>query len=175
MTHCIHNINNKLSLNFSFPARFLFCIQGQGMFVFPSGQSSFAAGLIHFTSPAVRAPHMGPHCTPIMEALAIFTNKSNLHSAFFSEKPAKLMPVLFLVLCYIYCHAPASCTCILNHRLPTHTGYTPLCFLQAYYCCVKNTFTINCWSFKKRAGGSAFFYGVMRTVFTVFFCFFFLV
>lgn len=40
------------------------------MFVFPSGQSSFAAGLIHFTSPAVRAPHMGPHCTLIYEALA---------------------------------------------------------------------------------------------------------
>lgn len=75
MTYCIHNINNKLSLNFSFPARFLVCIQGQGMFVFPSGQSSFAVGLIHFTSPAVRAPHMGPHCTPIYETWAIFTNK----------------------------------------------------------------------------------------------------
>lgn len=164
---CIHHINNLAST-----FHFLFCIQRQGMFVFPLGQSSFAAGLVHFTSPAVRAPRTGPHCTPIYEILAIFTNKKQpARCIFFSEKPAKLMPVLFLVLCCIYCHPPASCTCILNRRLPTHREYTPLYFLRkAYYCCCTshNIITINCQSFKKRSSRSAFFYGAVRTVFTVF-------
>lgn len=43
----------------------------------PAGPMQFCCGgLIHFTSPAVRAPHTGPHCTPIYETWAIFTTKA---------------------------------------------------------------------------------------------------